>query len=238
MVVGKAVIVAGIGSRKGVTAGEVLAAIDAALAAHGLQREDLALLATAELKRDEAGVREAAEALGLELNVFESAALAAASDRTLTRSDASMIKAGTPSVSEASALAAAGPDARLLGPRLVQGSATCALATSDAIAHAEGSAGRFPAAPSNTPHPTSRAELAASRDLGASATFSLKGRRESVASSATANRLRWWLAVTSMQPVLLPLREKVADKLVTRLCRGASAVGRMRGDLAPIGTAR
>ena len=98
MVVGKAVIVAGIGSRKGVTANEVLAAIDAALAAHGLRREDLGLLATAELKRDEAGVREAAEALGLELNGFESAALAAASDRTLTRSDASMIKAGTPSV--------------------------------------------------------------------------------------------------------------------------------------------
>jgi hypothetical protein len=30
---------------------------------------------------------------------------------------------------------------------------------------------------SNTPHPTSRAGLAARRDVGGSATFSLKGRR-------------------------------------------------------------
>ena len=38
MVMGEAMIVAGIGSRKGVAANEVLAAIDAALAAHGLSR--------------------------------------------------------------------------------------------------------------------------------------------------------------------------------------------------------
>ncbi|RUW67014.1 cobalamin biosynthesis protein, partial [Mesorhizobium sp. M1E.F.Ca.ET.063.01.1.1] len=36
--------------------------------------------------------------------------------------------AGTPSVSEASALAAAGKDAKLLGPRTVLGPVTCAIA--------------------------------------------------------------------------------------------------------------
>jgi cobalt-precorrin 5A hydrolase len=36
-----------------------------------------------------------------------------------------------PSVAEAAALAAAGPAARLIGPRLVIGSATCALAASE-----------------------------------------------------------------------------------------------------------
>ena len=64
MVVGKAVIVAGIGSRKGVTASEVLAAIDAALAAHGLGRDALTALATTDFKRDETGIFEAGERLG------------------------------------------------------------------------------------------------------------------------------------------------------------------------------
>ena len=40
-------IVAGIGSRKGVAAADVLAAIDAALAAHGLTRGQIDRLATA-----------------------------------------------------------------------------------------------------------------------------------------------------------------------------------------------
>jgi cobalt-precorrin 5A hydrolase len=40
---------------------------------------------------------------------------------------------GVPSVSEAAALAAAGPDARLIAPRVAVGPATCALAiTGDA----------------------------------------------------------------------------------------------------------
>jgi cobalt-precorrin 5A hydrolase len=39
---------------------------------------------------------------------------------------------GVPTVAEAAALAAAGPAARLLGPRLVVGAATCALAASGA----------------------------------------------------------------------------------------------------------
>jgi cobalt-precorrin 5A hydrolase len=130
VVVGEAVIVAGIGSRKGVGVAEVVAAIDAALAMHGLRREDLGLLATAKPKRDEAGLRGAAEALGLELRVIEGPALLATSERTRTLSDASLTNAGTPSVSETSALAAAGPAARLLGPRLALTAVTCALAIS------------------------------------------------------------------------------------------------------------
>jgi len=125
-------IVAGIGSRKGVTAAEVLAAIDAALAAHRLTRGDLALLATAELKASEPGLHDAASVLGLELNIVDETALAAAADRTLTYSEASRAIAGTPSVSEASALAASGSDGRLLGPRVALGIVTCAIADSRA----------------------------------------------------------------------------------------------------------
>jgi cobalt-precorrin 5A hydrolase len=130
MVMEKAMIVAGLGSRKGVTADEVLAAIDAALGAHGLTRGDLDLMATARLKEGEPAFAEASTALGVELVVVDQQALGEASHRTLTHSSLSAAHAGTPSVSEASALAAAGPASRLLGPRVVMGAVTCAIAVS------------------------------------------------------------------------------------------------------------
>ena len=123
-------MVAGIGSRKGVATEDVLAAIDSALAAHGLVRSRLDRLATAPLKADEPALHGAATALGLEQVVVQDAKLAEVSDRTMTRSEASLEKAGTPSVSEASALAAAGPGSQLLGPRVVVGAVTCAIAIS------------------------------------------------------------------------------------------------------------
>jgi cobalt-precorrin 5A hydrolase len=130
MVVDEAMIVAGIGSRRGVTADDVLAAIDAALAAHGLERGDLNLLTTARLKASELAFAEASTALGLEFAIVDDPALAEASHRTLTRSPLSAAHSGTPSVSEASALAAIGPDSRLLGPRVIVGPVTCAIAVS------------------------------------------------------------------------------------------------------------
>ena len=128
---GEAVIVAGLGSRKGVTEAQVLAAIDAALDAHGLTRDRLSELATASRKRDEPALRAASTTLGLSLTIVDDAALEVAGGHTLTRSYASFDKAGGPSVSEASALAAAGSDSRLLGPRVAVGPVTCAIAISD-----------------------------------------------------------------------------------------------------------
>ena len=128
MVMGEAVIVAGLGSRSGVAHADVLAAVDAALTAHGLGRDRLDGLATAALKRDEPAFAAASAKLGLELVIVNEAALKEASDRTLTRSALSASAAGTPSVSEAAALAAAGPDSYLLGPRVVVGPVTCAIA--------------------------------------------------------------------------------------------------------------
>jgi len=57
-------------------------------------------------------------------------ALDAASGRTATRSERVHALIGVPSVAEAAALAAAGPLAQLIGPRLAVGPATCALAVS------------------------------------------------------------------------------------------------------------
>lgn len=121
-------IVAGIGSRKGVSADEVNAAIDAALAAHGLERCTIDALATTDFKRGEAGIFEAGAILGLPVKIIALAQLPYQSERTLTRSALSLSVAGSPSVCESAALAAAGPGATLLGARIVTGRVTCALA--------------------------------------------------------------------------------------------------------------
>ncbi|MCV3208935.1 cobalamin biosynthesis protein [Mesorhizobium sp. YC-39] len=123
-------MVAGIGSRKGVSASEVLAAIETAMEEHGLATAALSALATNSLKQDEEAIFSAGRELALPVVVVEDDALKAASSRTISRSDLSQTLAGTPSVSEASALAAAGAGAKLLGPRTVLGPVTCAIAIS------------------------------------------------------------------------------------------------------------
>lgn len=130
MGLGEAMIVAGLGSRKGVALRDVLGAIEAALAAQGLSAAALSALATASLKREEEGILSAGRALGLPVIIVEEDGLASAASRTLTRSEPSRRAAGSPSVCEAAALAAAGAKARLAGPRIVAGPVTCAIAIS------------------------------------------------------------------------------------------------------------
>jgi cobalt-precorrin 5A hydrolase len=124
----EAMMVAGIGCRKGVDQGQVLAAVEAALAAHGLSSTVLSALATADFKRAEAAIAATGKALSLPLLLVDDAALRAVSLRALTRSEPSLAVSGTPSVSETAALAAAGQDATLLGPRVAVGPVTCAIA--------------------------------------------------------------------------------------------------------------
>ncbi|MFO1142160.1 MAG: cobalamin biosynthesis protein [Amaricoccus sp.] len=119
---GEAVTVAGIGCRRGVAADEVLAAVATARAAHAGVAIDA--LATVPGKVGEPALGEAARRLRLPL-----LAVSPADDaELLTRSAASRAAAGTGSVSEGAALAAAGAGARLLGPRVVVGRVTCAIA--------------------------------------------------------------------------------------------------------------
>ena len=126
MVVGEAMIVAGVGCKKGVTVAEVLAAIETALEAHGLTPAALSLLATARMKGSEAGIIAAGAQLNLPVILVDDGVLREMS--VLSHSDLSLAVAGTPSVSEAAALAAAGEGARLAGPRTVVGPVTCAIA--------------------------------------------------------------------------------------------------------------
>ena len=85
-------------------------------------------MATAASKREENGIAAAASARGLPLVFVDQADLEIASARGATWSQRVLALAGVPSVAEAAALAAAGPKARLLLPRIVVGPATCALA--------------------------------------------------------------------------------------------------------------
>lgn len=114
-------IVAGIGFRRGAP----IAALRAAL--HLCARPAEAL-ATAAHKAEAPQIAQLAAELGLPLIPVLQEALTA--QITLTRSPGQIARFATGSLSEAAALAAAGPGARLLGPRLISpcGMATAALA--------------------------------------------------------------------------------------------------------------
>jgi cobalt-precorrin 5A hydrolase len=128
MGVGEAVIVAGIGCRKGASSAEIEAAIEAALAQAGCSGGAVGLIATSDGKGGEAGIVQAARMRGVKLVLVGPADLEAAAPCTQSSSPRVRALTGVPSVAEAAALAAAGPDARLLLPRIVVGPATCALA--------------------------------------------------------------------------------------------------------------
>lgn len=121
-------IVAGIGCRKGCTAADILAAIDAALNAHARDRDQLAALASGWMKQDEPSLLDAAHRLGLPLQFVAQGDLEQAAERTHSRSARVDEMFGLPSLAETAALAAAGPGAKLLGPRVATAMATCALA--------------------------------------------------------------------------------------------------------------
>ncbi len=125
-------IVAGVGCRKGGPAPDVEAAIRAALTRTGIASDALDCIATAAAKTEEAGIAAAAAKFGIAVLLISDEALRAASGRTVTRSERVQALTGVPSVAEAAALAAAGPSSRLISSRLVVGTATCALAASDA----------------------------------------------------------------------------------------------------------
>jgi cobalt-precorrin 5A hydrolase len=128
MALGEIMIAAGLGFRKAITAAEVEAAITAAFAQNLLESEQLALIAVPAAKGAEAGLLAAAAARGVELKLIPQKMLEEANPRTLTHSERSMALMNVHSVAEAAALAAAGPNARLLAPRIAIGSVTCALA--------------------------------------------------------------------------------------------------------------
>jgi cobalt-precorrin 5A hydrolase len=127
-------IVAGVGCRKGVQPGDVKAVILAALGRAGIDVSELRLIATTYAKSREKGIEVAASVMRVPLVLVTPADLISAQTRVATRSDRVEALVGVPSVAEAAALAAGGPAARLIAPRIVLGPATCALAATEETA--------------------------------------------------------------------------------------------------------
>jgi cobalt-precorrin 5A hydrolase len=125
-------IVAGVGCRKGARAADIEAAIEAAFVRAGIATSELGLIATSVAKGGEPGIASAASAMGVPLVLIPQCDLAAAGARAPTKSERVIALAGVPSVAEAAALAAGGPGARLLAPRIAVGPVTCALAKIEA----------------------------------------------------------------------------------------------------------
>lgn len=118
-------IVAGFGFRAAATGASLEEAFDMAAAGR-----DVLALATSEDKAMAAVFRTFAKAQSRPIAAIDAARLRA--QETTTQSAQSRAHRGVGSVAEAAALAAAGPGARLLAPRVVSadGTATCALAKS------------------------------------------------------------------------------------------------------------
>jgi cobalt-precorrin 5A hydrolase len=127
----QAMIVAGIGCRRGASAADIEAVIAAALDRAGQPATALGAIATSAAKGDEAGIAAAAAARGVPLRLVGERDLAAAGAHAVTRSARVLALTGVPSVAEAAALAAAGSPnatATLVLARIALGPATCALA--------------------------------------------------------------------------------------------------------------
>lgn len=121
-------VVAGIGFRRAAAAAEIIALVHRALREAGLAPDALAAIATAADRAGEPAIREAAAAFGLTPGALDPAALAQADARVVTRSVRIEALRRVGSLAEAAALACAGPQARLVLPRIASAGATCALA--------------------------------------------------------------------------------------------------------------
>jgi cobalt-precorrin 5A hydrolase len=119
-------LVLGVGARRGVSVDQVLVAVDEALAAAGATREDVRLLATIDLKREEAGILEAAERLGVPVQIVSRERIRVLQDVLREPGFVEEIT-GVAAVCEPAAMLA-GAQTQLLAPKLARDGVTVALA--------------------------------------------------------------------------------------------------------------
>ena len=122
-------VIVGIGCRRGTPAEQIVAAIKAGLTEAGVALDEVRLIASADLKADEAGLIAAAEALGVPLR-FIPAAEIRASSREFSHSDFVEEKVNLPAVAEPAALLA-GKRTRLICQKKAYNGITIAIARED-----------------------------------------------------------------------------------------------------------
>jgi cobalt-precorrin 5A hydrolase len=124
-------IVAGVGFRRDVSADELEKVVRMALGMFRLPADRLDSVATESAKADDPAVGEAARRLSVRLIACTVEELDRVAGQVLTPSKLVLEAKGVPSIAEASALVAAGRNARLLGTRVATAQATCAIAVGD-----------------------------------------------------------------------------------------------------------
>jgi cobalt-precorrin 5A hydrolase len=120
-------VIAGVGCRRGTAPEAIIAAIRSAVQAAGRDVEDVRLIASADIKRDEPGLIAAADTLGIPLRFIDSRTIRG-STRQFSRSAFVQEKVNLPAVAEPAALLA-GQRTELLLPKQKHPGVTVALAT-------------------------------------------------------------------------------------------------------------
>jgi cobalt-precorrin 5A hydrolase/precorrin-3B C17-methyltransferase len=129
---GRRVLAIGVGAERGVSVDEVAALARATLAEAGLAGQAVACVASLDLKAGEPAILALANSFGVPAQFFDAVTLAKEGARIPNPSEHVRAATGTPSVAEAAALAAAGPDGRLIVAKRKSAHATCAIAAAPA----------------------------------------------------------------------------------------------------------
>jgi cobalamin biosynthesis protein CbiG len=123
------IVAIGVGCRAGVGGAAIAALVRRALEEAGAPEGERRIY-TLDAKAAEPGLIETARIIGVSLTPLPLAALAAQAERVLTPSAPAQGRFGVANIAESAALAGAGDNGRLLGPRLAADGATCAVAVS------------------------------------------------------------------------------------------------------------
>ncbi|HPG23815.1 MAG TPA: precorrin-3B C(17)-methyltransferase, partial [Amaricoccus sp.] len=123
----------GVGCVRGCDPGELIGLVQRSLAEAGRSVFEIAGIWSVELKADEAAVHALAGNLGVPARFFPPERLEAETPRLADPSEVVFAEIGCHGVSEAAALAAAGPDGALVLAKRKSANATCALATLGAV---------------------------------------------------------------------------------------------------------
>jgi cobalt-precorrin 5A hydrolase/precorrin-3B C17-methyltransferase len=122
------VLALGVGAEAGAAAEALERLADSILAEHGLAKASVACVVSLDLKAAEPAVHALAAKLGVPARFFSADRLLDETDRLASRSEVIMRETGCWGVAEGAALAAVGPEGRLVGSKRKGDRVTCAVA--------------------------------------------------------------------------------------------------------------
>ena len=123
----------GIGCERGVDSSELFTFINDIFFEYNLNKKSIACISTIEIKEDEVAISELSAALEVPLRLFTAKELDSKTSQVSDPSKYVFSVVGSHSVSEASALSAAGSDGELIVPKQVRSGMTCAVAIAKKI---------------------------------------------------------------------------------------------------------